>query len=75
VRRSPMVANKPVFVPANAEVLAGGVVVQAKGEMFKVSSFAAIFVVLAVLVKDQMLAQVEVRGVATMLMVHYTLDW
>jgi len=62
-------------VSAKVEVLARGVVVQAVGEVYKVTSLAALVVVLAVLVEDQMVAQVAVRGVATKLGLHNTMEW
>jgi len=63
-----------VVVSAKVEVLARGVVVQAVGEVYKVTSLAALVVVLAVLVEDQMVAQVAVRGVATKLGLHNTME-
>jgi len=50
------------------------VVVQAVGEVYKVTSLAALVVFLAVLVEDQMVAQVAVRGVATKLGLHNTME-
>jgi len=64
-----------VVVSAKVEVLARGIVVQAVGEVYKVTDIAALVVVLAVLVEDQMVAQVAVRGVATMLGLHNTMEW
>jgi len=64
-----------VFVLAKVAVQLALVVVQAVGEGFKMTSLAALVVVLAVLAEEPMLAQVALRGVVTVLGLHNKMEW